>query len=127
MRNDGHYAIATRKPTASPPRTAANWMAARPELPLCLPGCTADEPRVGVGTGPFARFVAADDRAANPTDGGLNRYTETTFLRNVSPMIQSGVPAPVWRANNEPAQVVDETCIPWKSDGLTFQNWPLPN
>jgi len=65
--------MTAKKPTANPPRTVANWMAARPALFLRPPGWTGDEPNVGVGTGPLARFVAVEESAAKPTDGGLKR------------------------------------------------------
>jgi len=35
---------------------------------------------------------AAVDNWANPTDAGEERNTEYTFFRNVSPIIQSGLP-----------------------------------
>lgn len=51
-------------------------------------------PRVAEGIPPALPFIASaiSDSAANPTDGGLYRKTEYTFFKNVSPIIQEGVP-----------------------------------
>lgn len=46
---------------------------------------------------------ASRDNRAKPTDGGVARYTEYTFLRNAAPMIQLGAPS----GGVEPSTVSD--------------------
>jgi hypothetical protein len=50
--------------------------------PVLVAETATTEPIVGVGTGPFTPFwaMAAADRLAKPTDGGLNLKTEYTFF-----------------------------------------------
>lgn len=76
---------------------------------------------------PF-KAVATLERFAKPTDGGLKRKTEYTFLRNVSPTIQLGVelPGDELRSKNAPRHEDCESCVSLKSAGDILQLAP-PN
>lgn len=61
-------------------------------LPNLLPPLLLFEPP-GVTLG-VPEPPAAADSCANPIDGGLDRKTEYTFFKNVSPTTQLGFPSP---------------------------------
>jgi len=94
--------------------------------PVLVAETATTEPIVGVGTGPFTPFwaMAAADRLAKPTDGGLNLKTEYTFFRNVSPMIQAGALPLVCISKKAPTHWVFDTCVSMKSEGLTDHEGP---
>jgi hypothetical protein len=76
------------------------------DLGVLVAAATATEPTVGLGAGPSTPFIASarGDSRAKPTDGGLARNTEYTFLRNVSPTIHGGALPLVSNWKNAPRQ-----------------------
>lgn len=75
-------------------------------------------PTVADGAAPVLPFIASAsaESVAKPTEAGLERNTEYTFLRKVSPTIHGGALVPaVLSAKNAPTQLSDESCCRRKS------------
>lgn len=75
-------------------------------------------PTVADGAAPVLPFIASAsaESVAKPTEAGLERNTEYTFLRKVSPTIHGGALVPaVLSAKNAPTQLSEVSCCRRKS------------